>query len=176
MANRSNFVPSMFFVIFLSKFVNFRVSFQLELVFNLKYPGNELGIPSCSCLHLQSALNFIQYLSKTEFLTTGSQVNVTSPLKQSDGVISRADDYWNRQLFRSEFLLPGETSQSFQSLLGAKWNRPDDLQLLHRCFHHIRASSSNSAVGAAAAASAVLTRSSKAMDRVRRGLGLQTPG
>jgi len=42
------------------------------------------------------------------------------------------------QLFRSEFLLPGETSQSFQSLLGAKWNRPDDLQLLHRCFPYIR--------------------------------------
>ena len=100
MANRSSFVPSMLFVIFLSKFVNFRVSFQLELVFNLKYPGNELGTPSCSCLHFQSALNFIQYLSKT-----GSQVNVTSPLKQSDGVISRADDYWNGQLFRSEFLL-----------------------------------------------------------------------
>ena len=93
MANRSNFVPSMLFVIFLLKFVNFRVSFQLELVFNLKYPGNELVTPSCSCLHFQSALNFIQYLSKTEFLTTGSQVNVTSPLKQSDGVISRADDY-----------------------------------------------------------------------------------
>ena len=93
MANRSNFVPSMLFVIFLLKFVNFRVSFQLELVSNLKYPGNELGTPSCSCLHFQSAFNFIQYLSKTEFLTTGSQVNVTSPLKQSDGVISRADDY-----------------------------------------------------------------------------------
>jgi len=82
----------MLFVIFLLKFVNFRVSFQLELVSNLKYPGNELGTPSCSCLHFQSALNFIQYLaqylSKTEFLTTGSQVNVISPLKQSDGVIS----------------------------------------------------------------------------------------
>ena len=93
MANRSSFVPSMLFVIFLLKFVNFRVSFQLELVFNLKYPGNELGTPSCSCLHFQSALSFIQYLSKTEFLTTGSQVILTSPLKQSDGVITRADDY-----------------------------------------------------------------------------------
>jgi len=84
----------MLFVIFLLKFVNFRVSFQLELVSTSNiYPGNELGTPSCSCLHFQSALNFIQYLSKTEFLTTGGQVNVTSPLKQSDGVISRADDY-----------------------------------------------------------------------------------
>ena len=95
--------------------------------------------------------------SCTEFLTTGSQVNETSPLKQSDGVISRADDLiLKRTTLPKRVLAP---RRNVAELLISPWSKVESSA----------SSSSNSAVGAVAAASAVLTCSSKAMDRVPKG-------
>ena len=72
MANRSNFVPSMLFVIFLLKFVNFRDSFQ-PLIFQKQAWDTHLFLFASPINIKFHSMSFQDWILKT-----GSQVNVTS--------------------------------------------------------------------------------------------------
>ena len=101
-------------------------------MWNMPWSKTSSGHP-ISCRH--SNQHYISFNIFRRRIYNNWKSTWVSPLKQSHGLVSGE----NVQFSQSEFLLPGETSPSFQSLLEVTWYLPAHPQPpLHHCFRQSR--------------------------------------